>query len=79
MKGIGGGVLIAVSADLTSERLDIGFNNLEHICVKVSLPHGNILVYCAYVPPEISESNDDGSLLSHVEAIKNITYNDNDV
>jgi len=48
----GGGVLIAITTDLTSERTNFDFpNEIEFVSAKVSLQSLSILVTCSYIPP----------------------------
>jgi len=48
----GGGVLIAVSTSLTSERIYSDTpNEIEFVSVKVSLQSFSIFVTCSYIPP----------------------------
>lgn len=72
----GGGTLVAVSANITSEQLPLsGNDDLESICVKLTLNRLAIVIYCVYVKPnspiEIFQS--------HVNQIDSITYGTNDL
>jgi len=48
----GGGVLIAVDAELTSEVITSDeIYDIEFLCIKLSLPGISIYITCSYIPP----------------------------
>lgn len=50
-KKSGCGVLVAVSAELTSERVNLeGYDQLEYVCVQLVNYQESIFIYCAYIP-----------------------------
>lgn len=50
----GGGVLIAVHSSIPSTLVvTSAVSNVESVCVQVTLPHLNIFILCAYIPPNL--------------------------
>lgn len=73
---LGGGTLIAVRDTLTSSEFKLqGFNDIEHICVKIrSNTISNIFVYVAYLPPPPSSE----LFARHLAAISSIPVGQSD-
>lgn len=66
-KKTGGGVLIAVSADLSSERISCSFDNdIEFVAVKIRLRCKTLFISCSYIAPCSAVQ----TYAEHVSAIK---------
>ncbi|XP_075162973.1 uncharacterized protein LOC142235596 [Haematobia irritans] len=65
-KKSGGGVLVAVSAEIPSEQIQIqDITGIEIVIVKVLLKNMSLLISCSYIPP----SSNDEIYSQHVSAI----------
>jgi len=65
----GGGVLLAVKSSLHFEPIvDALFDDIEFICIKVSLPGKLLFLTCSYVPP----NSDVNTYVLHSRAIKSV-------
>lgn len=75
--GRGGGVLIAVNTRLSSENIVLpNSNNLEYVCVKVSVNENlNVFIYAAYVPPCSPQNHYN----DHLASIHSIPAGKNDI
>jgi len=66
----GGGVLIAVDSELTSEVITSDeINYIEFLCIKLSLPGISIYISCSYIPP----SSEFPTYANHLSAIQFIS------
>lgn len=77
-KASGGGVLIAVSTRIKSERIlnmENSNEDIEFVCVKCSFEFCDIYIYNLYTPPDSSIH----VFQRHVDVIKSIEYEANDV
>jgi hypothetical protein len=65
----GGGVLIAVKSDISSEFVSIDHSSLlEFVCVKVKLNQISIYITCSYIPP----SSDISVYLNYLSSIQSV-------
>lgn len=63
----GGGVLIAILNEIECDEINTPeMNDLEVVCIKISLPRGFLFIYCAYIQPA-SKIN---IYVDHLNAIK---------
>lgn len=55
----GGGVLIAVKVSSISSQIQLPHENIEMVCVKVSVKCFNVYLFCTYIPPNSSIETSD--------------------
>lgn len=71
-----GGLVMAVKKNLISEQIDLGsLIDIEYLCVKIKLKSFNIIIYSLYIPPK----SDISIYKAHVDQIKNIQCNEEDI
>lgn len=77
----GGGVLIAVKANIRSEEVSLNASSdINCICVRVNIKTGFLYIYVGYLPPKGNDTinNHIESYRRHLESIRSINLNPND-
>lgn len=63
----GGGVLLAIRAEIQSEQYtNSKMNGLEAVCAKIPLPSSQIYLYCLYIQPTATIE----TYMGHVKAVE---------